>query len=57
MVDFTDVGEIGVFVDRRLVALREHMKATGYLENHHLQDMFSMIRENDLIWSFHVITT
>jgi polyhydroxyalkanoate synthase len=56
MVDFTDVGEIGVFIDRdRLVALREHMKATGYLENHHLQDMFSMIRENDLIWSFHVM--
>ena len=45
MVDFTDVGEIGVFIDRdRLAALREHMKATGYLENHHLQDMFSMIR-------------
>ena len=56
MVDFTDVGEIGVFIDReRLTALREHMKATGYLENHHLQDMFSMIRENDLIWSFHVM--
>jgi polyhydroxyalkanoate synthase len=56
MVDFTDVGEIGVFIDNdRLVALREHMKDTGYLENHHLQDMFSMIRENDLIWSFHVM--
>ncbi len=56
MVDFTDVGEIGVFIDQdRLVALREHMKDTGYLENHHLQDMFSMIRENDLIWSFHVM--
>ena len=56
MVDFTDVGEIGVFIDReRLEALRKHMADTGYLENHHLQDMFSMIRENDLIWSFHVL--
>lgn len=56
MVDFTDVGEIGVFIDRdRLKALREHMAEKGYLENHHLQDMFSMIRENDLIWSFHVM--
>lgn len=55
MVDFTDVGEIGVFIDRdRLQVLREHMAEKGYLENHHLQDMFSMIRENDLIWSFHV---
>ena len=56
MVDFTDVGEIGVFIDRdRLQVLREHMAEKGYLENHHLQDMFSMIRENDLIWSFHVM--
>ncbi|MDO5706453.1 MAG: class I poly(R)-hydroxyalkanoic acid synthase [Paracoccus sp. (in: a-proteobacteria)] len=56
MVDFTDVGEIGVFIDRdRLKVLREHMAETGYLENHHLQDMFSMIRENDLVWSFHVM--
>lgn len=31
------------------------MKETGYLENYHLQDMFSMIRENDLVWSFHVM--
>lgn len=56
MVDFTNVGEIGVFIDDdRLKALRAHMKTTGYLENHHLQDMFAMIRENDLVWSFHVM--
>ena len=56
MVDFTDVGEVGVFIDRdRLEALRVHMADTGYLENYHLQDMFSMIRENDLVWSFHVM--
>ena len=56
MVDFTDVGEIGVFIDQdRLKALRDHMAEKGYLENHHLQDMFSMIRENDLVWSFHVM--
>lgn len=56
MIDFTNVGEIGVFIDRdRLQVLREHMKEKGYLENHHLQDMFAMIRENDLVWSFHVM--
>ncbi|WP_298564019.1 class I poly(R)-hydroxyalkanoic acid synthase [uncultured Aliiroseovarius sp.] len=56
MVDFTDVGEIGVFIDEdRLVALREHMAKKGHLEDHHMRDMFSMIRENDLIWSFHVM--
>ncbi|WP_299665804.1 class I poly(R)-hydroxyalkanoic acid synthase [uncultured Ruegeria sp.] len=55
MIDFTDVGEIGVFIDdNRVRALEAHMAETGYLENHHLQDMFSMLRENDLVWSSHV---
>ncbi len=54
MVDFKDVGEIGVFIDDdRLEVLRAHMEEKGYLEAHHLQDMFSMLRENDLIWSFY----
>ncbi|WP_424966224.1 PHA/PHB synthase family protein [Dinoroseobacter sp. S375] len=54
MVDFKDVGEIGVFIDEeRLEILRAHMEEKGYLESHHLQDMFSMLRENDLIWSFY----
>ncbi|MEL7116828.1 MAG: class I poly(R)-hydroxyalkanoic acid synthase [Pseudomonadota bacterium] len=54
MVDFKDVGEIGVFIDDdRLEVLRSHMEDTGYLDAHHLQDMFSMLRENDLIWSFY----
>ncbi|WP_343225609.1 class I poly(R)-hydroxyalkanoic acid synthase [Oricola nitratireducens] len=56
LVDFTDVGEIGVFVDRdRVEMLRSHLKEKGYLENHHLRDMFAMMRENDLVWSFHVM--
>lgn len=53
MVDFKDVGEIGVFIDLdRLTVLRGHMEEKGYLEAFHLQDMFSMLREKDLIWSF-----
>ncbi len=56
MVDFENVGETGVFIDNdQLASMRKHMKSTGYLEASHLQDMFSMMRENDLIWSFHVM--
>lgn len=55
MIDFADVGEVGVFIDEnRVRVLEAHMAESGYLESYHLQDMFSMIRENDLIWSFHV---
>lgn len=53
MVDFTNVGEIGVFIDDdRLDSMRAHMAENGYLDAHHLSDMFSMLREKDLIWSF-----
>ncbi|MCV6593883.1 MAG: class I poly(R)-hydroxyalkanoic acid synthase [Silicimonas sp.] len=56
MLDFQDVGETGVFIDRdQLVTMRAHIEKTGYLEARHLQDMFSMLRENDLVWSFHVM--
>lgn len=56
LIDFTEVGEIGVFIDReRIDVLRTHMQDKGFLEKHHLQEMFSMIRENDLVWSFHVL--
>lgn len=56
MVDFTDVGEIGVFVGRDSIeSLRTQVRDTGYLDSHYLKDTFSMLRENDLIWSFHVM--
>jgi polyhydroxyalkanoate synthase len=53
LVDFKDVGEISVFVDPdQLDTLEKHMDEKGYLEGHHMADMFNMMRENDLIWSF-----
>jgi polyhydroxyalkanoate synthase len=53
MVDFRDVGEVSVFIDEeQLQALEQHVAKKGYLEGHHMADMFNMMRENDLIWSF-----
>jgi len=53
LVDFKDVGEISVFVDpEQLDTLEKHMGEKGYLEGHHMGEMFNMMRENDLIWSF-----
>jgi len=55
MFDFTEVGEIGVFVDEpQVAALERHTAATGVLEGRHMADMFSMLKENDLLWSFFV---
>jgi polyhydroxyalkanoate synthase len=53
LVDFTDVGEVRVFIDEaQLAALDEKMKGTGYLDAKDLYTTFNMLRANDLIWSF-----
>ncbi|MEX2451689.1 MAG: class I poly(R)-hydroxyalkanoic acid synthase [Rhodospirillales bacterium] len=53
LVDFSDVGDIGVFIDEEQVEqLEEKMKKRGYLEGHEMAGTFNMLRANDLIWSF-----
>ena len=53
LFDFKDVGEARVFIDDDQIAqIERHIAEKGYLESHHMADMFSMMRENDLIWSF-----
>ncbi len=53
MVDFDNVGEVSVFIDdKQLASLEKHVAEKGYLEGHHMAEMFNMMRENDLIWSF-----
>jgi polyhydroxyalkanoate synthase subunit PhaC len=53
MVDFAEAGELSVFIDEeQLSALEERMNAKGYLEGRDMATTFSMLRANDLIWSF-----
>lgn len=53
MLDFSDVGELKVFIDEdQMELLDEHMARQGYLEGHHMAEAFNLLRENDLIWSF-----
>ena len=53
LVDFTEVGEVRVFIDEaQLAALDEKMKSQGYLDAKDLYTTFNMLRANDLIWSF-----
>jgi polyhydroxyalkanoate synthase len=52
-VDFIDAGELQVFVDEEQIRqLEEQMNKKGYLEASEMAQTFSMLRENDLIWSF-----
>jgi polyhydroxyalkanoate synthase len=53
LFDFEEVGEVSVFIDdEQLAQMEKHIAEKGYLEGHHMADMFNMMRENDLIWSF-----
>jgi polyhydroxyalkanoate synthase len=53
LLDFSDTGEIGFFVDEASVAAREAMLGEkGILEGRELAAVFSALRDNDLIWSY-----
>jgi polyhydroxyalkanoate synthase len=53
MIDLSSVGDAAVFIDEaQLANIERHTRRTGFLEGEHMKDMFSMMRENDLIWSY-----
>ena len=53
LVDFTDVGDMAVFIDeRQLSTLERRMKERGYLQANDMAISFNILRANDLIWPF-----
>jgi polyhydroxyalkanoate synthase len=53
MLDFSQPGELGVFVDEATISYLENkMAEKGYMEASEMATTFNMLRENDLIWSF-----
>ena len=53
LVDFTNAGELEVFIDEAQVAsLERKMQERGYIEGSEMASTFNMLRANDLIWSF-----
>lgn len=52
-VDFTEAGDLSVFVDDDQIAyLEKVMGDRGYLDGSEMSTTFNMLRANDLIWSF-----
>ncbi|GIL05392.1 MAG: polymerase [Betaproteobacteria bacterium] len=50
--EFSEPGELGLFIDEAQVSLLEaQMAQSGYLTAHQMAGAFQMLRSNDLLWS------
>ncbi|MFZ5795036.1 MAG: PHA/PHB synthase family protein [Sphingomonas sp.] len=50
--EFSEPGELGLFIDEAQVhLLEEMMRARGYLDPAQMSGAFQMLRSNDLVWS------
>jgi poly[(R)-3-hydroxyalkanoate] polymerase subunit PhaC len=53
LLDFTEVGEIRVYIDEKFVEKREkQLKKGGIVPGGELAGAFSSLRANDLVWSY-----
>lgn len=53
MIDFSDAGDLGVFIDdEQLESLEDRMSGKGFLDANDMATTFNMLRSNDMIWSF-----
>ena len=53
LTDFSEPGELGVFIDEgQISSLEKKMFKRGFLEGSEMAGTFNLLRANDLIWSF-----
>lgn len=53
LIDFADAGDLKLFTDAaQIEKLDKKMANKGFLEGRELRNTFSLLRANDLIWSF-----
>ena len=55
LIDFSDPGEISVFINETAIsALERQMNTLGYYDGRMMAFSFNLLRENDLFWSFFI---
>lgn len=53
MIDFAEPGELGVFIDdEQIASIEAKMEKKGYLDGADMAATFSLLRSNNMIWSF-----
>lgn len=51
-VDFSEAGDLTLFVDDEQLALIESLSAEGYLDGRYMAATFNLLRGRDLIWNY-----
>jgi polyhydroxyalkanoate synthase len=55
LIDFANPGEIGALINKSTIGYIENkVSEVGYLDGKYLSNSFSLIRANDLVWSYFV---
>lgn len=55
LIDFSEPGELGVFIDEDQVQrIEQEMANVGYLDGRVMMNTFNLLRANDLQWSYYV---
>lgn len=55
-LDFSDPGDIGIFIDEPQVeSVERQMRRQGYFDGRLLAAGFNLLKENDLFWNYYVI--
>jgi polyhydroxyalkanoate synthase len=55
MIDFSEPGELGVFIDKAQISnLENRMAEKGYLDGQVLMATFNLLRSNELFWPYFV---
>ncbi|MGC4250294.1 MAG: class I poly(R)-hydroxyalkanoic acid synthase [Sphingobium sp.] len=51
-VDFSEAGDLSLFIDDEQLALVEQLSSGGYLDGRYMAATFNMLRGRDLIWNY-----
>jgi polyhydroxyalkanoate synthase len=55
LLDYDNPGELSVFINKSTIAhIETDMQQKGYFDGRYLSNSFSLLRANDLVWSFFV---
>ncbi len=55
LIDFSEPGDVGVFIDENQVRnIEQTMALNGYLDGRTMMSAFNLLRSNDLQWSYYI---